>query len=99
MLEVVIVLLIVIFAAMACLTWICVTLINNRLDTPSIERFAKAHLDQVGDAYRMGFNQRITSDVIQPTGPIINGHEPAPSWDDLDESEPHIPESEVEDIT
>lgn len=99
MLEVVIVLLLVIFAMVACLTWICIKLIYDRLDTASLERFANGYLDQMGESYCRGFNQRITSDAIPPTGPKFGSLTQPDDWSAIEESEPYIPESETEDIT
>jgi hypothetical protein len=99
MLGIIVVLLIVILAMVAGLVWMCVTLINNRLDTPSLERFAKGYLDQMGDAYLNGFNQRVTADMIPPTGPAIRGVTDPDDWSELDKTEPHIHDEDSEDIT
>ena len=97
--TILVVLLIVILVIVVGLIWICVTLINNRLDTPSLERFANGYLDQMGESYCRGFNQQLVARDIPPTGPVMHAiTEPAAEWSELDKTTQHQPESEVEVI-
>jgi hypothetical protein len=85
--------------AIGCLCWICIKLIGDRLDSASIAKLVTGYLNEIGNSYAMGYNQRITSDAIQPTGPVIGEQPLDPAWSDLDKSEQHISDDESVDVT
>ena len=91
MFEVVIVLLLVIFAVTACLTWVCIKLIGDRLDSTSLSKLSQGYLKEMGDAYAMGFNQRAVADAVPPTGPHPTG-----GWDAVEQTKPHLHEPDTE---
>lgn len=89
--DVVIVLLLVVLALAACLVWICIKLIGNRLDADSLSKLAQVYVNDMANGYVKGYNQKLTADAIPPTGP-----QPDPGWRKLEESEPYIPQDEDE---
>lgn len=94
MLEVVIVLLLVVIALVACLTWICVKLIGGRLDADSLSKLAQVYINDMANGYVKGYNQKLTADAVPPTGP-----QPSAGWESIEQTQPYMPEEDTEDIT
>ena len=94
MLEVVIVLLLLVIALVACLAWICVKLIVGRLDADSLSKLAQVYINDMANGYVKGYNQKLTADAVPPTGP-----QPSAGWESIEQTQPHMPEEDTEDIT
>lgn len=90
MFEVVIVLLLVIFAVTACLTWVCIKLIGDRLDSASLTKLAQVYVNDMANGYLKGYNQKLTADAVPPTGPQPGG------WDAVEQTQPHLHEEDDE---
>jgi hypothetical protein len=89
MLEVAVVLLLVILGMFACLTWVCIKLIGDRLDSASISKLAQVYVNDMANGYVKGYNQKLTADAVPPTGPQVES-----GWDNLEQTAPHLHEED-----